>query len=243
VAPGYVSQEARKLENQRRKLSMELGRRANLQELADWMELPIQRIRRVRGKFLLRQKSFEDGVTWRTMSPDRRMRFDAVEDEENLDMIETYDPALKHHLADERAENPEKTLESERTRRAICVVLKTLSPNLETVIRMRFGLCDNEEGFTLDQIAEFFNLSRERIRQIESKALRHLRHPSRSAKLKPASESHLNFWDILPEKEKENEFTHWTGLLMHLSAHPKHIGATCNDCRKYIKFYKGKRNE
>jgi RNA polymerase primary sigma factor len=62
-------------------------------------------------------------------------------------------------------------------------VLKTLSPREEKVLKMRFGIDDGSER-TLEEVGQSFAVTRERIRQIESKALRKLRHPSRSRKLK-----------------------------------------------------------
>ena len=62
-------------------------------------------------------------------------------------------------------------------------VLKTLTPREEKVLRLRFGLEDGRQR-TLEEVGQQFNVTRERIRQIEAKALRKLRHPSRSKKLK-----------------------------------------------------------
>ena len=63
-------------------------------------------------------------------------------------------------------------------------VLKSLTPREELVLRMRFGVGEGSEH-TLEEVGRSFNVTRERIRQIESKALRKLRHPSRATKLKP----------------------------------------------------------
>ena len=63
-------------------------------------------------------------------------------------------------------------------------VLRTLTPREEQVLKMRFGVGDGSEH-TLEEVGRSFNVTRERIRQIESKALRKLRHPSRSKKLRP----------------------------------------------------------
>ena len=68
---------------------------------------------------------------------------------------------------------------SEQTRR----ILSTLTPREEKVLRMRFGIGE-ESDHTLEEVGKDFNVTRERIRQIEAKALRKLRHPSRSKKLK-----------------------------------------------------------
>ena len=67
-------------------------------------------------------------------------------------------------------------------------VLHTLTPREEQVIRMRFGIGDGSEH-TLEEVGQRFSVTRERIRQIEAKALRKLRHPSRSRKLKSFLES------------------------------------------------------
>jgi len=62
-------------------------------------------------------------------------------------------------------------------------VLRTLSPREEKIIRMRFGMDDGSEH-TMEEVGQSFDVTRERIRQIEAKALRKLRHPSRSGKLR-----------------------------------------------------------
>ena len=67
-------------------------------------------------------------------------------------------------------------------------VLKSLTPREEQVLKMRFGVGDGSEH-TLEEVGRSFNVTRERIRQIESKALRKLRHPSRSKKLRPFLET------------------------------------------------------
>ena len=73
---------------------------------------------------------------------------------------------------------------AEQTRK----VLKTLTPREEKVIKMRFGVGDGSEH-TLEEVGQSFAVTRERIRQIEAKALRKLRHPSRSKRLKSFMES------------------------------------------------------
>jgi RNA polymerase primary sigma factor len=70
-------------------------------------------------------------------------------------------------------------------------VLRTLTPREEKIVRMRFGMDDGSEH-TLEEVGQVFNVTRERIRQIEAKALRKLRHPSRSLKLKPLQENARN---------------------------------------------------
>ena len=67
-------------------------------------------------------------------------------------------------------------------------VLKTLTQREEEVLRMRFGVGDGAEH-TLEEVGRYFNVTRERIRQIESKALRKLRHPTRATRLRPFLDS------------------------------------------------------
>ncbi len=67
--------------------------------------------------------------------------------------------------------------------KALFEVLKTLTPREESVLKLRFGLVDGKQR-TLEEVGKQFNITRERIRQIEAKALRKLRHPARSRKLK-----------------------------------------------------------
>jgi len=85
-------------------------------------------------------------------------------------------------VEDKTAESPMKKVENESLSEAIKAAISTLSPNEQEILRMRFGL-DGEEPMSLQQIGKKFGLSKERIRQIEKKALRRLRHPSRSMKL------------------------------------------------------------
>ena len=90
---------------------------------------------------------------------------------------------LGHFISDEDAVSPVETLLakdlSQQTRR----VLSTLTPREEKVVRMRFGI-NEERVYTLEEIGDFFSVTRERIRQIEGKALRKLRHPLRGKSLK-----------------------------------------------------------
>ena len=73
----------------------------------------------------------------------------------------------------------------------IAHMLRTLSPREEKIIRMRFGMEDGSEH-TLEEVGRVFSVTRERIRQIEAKALRKLRHPSRSRKLRAFLETSAN---------------------------------------------------
>jgi RNA polymerase primary sigma factor len=84
--------------------------------------------------------------------------------------------------------SPVESVISTNLREQTSMVLNTLSPREELVLRMRFGVGEGSEH-TLEEVGRSFNVTRERIRQIESKALRKLRHPSRAAKLKPFLDS------------------------------------------------------
>ena len=77
----------------------------------------------------------------------------------------------------------EEIVVEEEMKQALNDVLETITPREEKVIRLRFGLDDGKER-TLEQVGNVFGVTRERIRQIEAKALRKLRHPSRSKKLR-----------------------------------------------------------
>lgn len=85
-------------------------------------------------------------------------------------------------VEDKTAESPMKKVEEESLKDAIQKVISTLSENEQEILKLRFGLGE-EEPMSLQQIGKKFGLSKERIRQIEKKALRRLRHPSRSMKL------------------------------------------------------------
>jgi RNA polymerase primary sigma factor len=90
---------------------------------------------------------------------------------------------LKDVIIDEKAASPFKTLENSEASYRIEQVLSSLTEREEKIIRMRFGIGVNSEH-TLEEVGKYFNLTRERIRQIEIKALKKLRHPARSRQLK-----------------------------------------------------------
>ena len=96
---------------------------------------------------------------------------------------EEEDSSLGDFVADENAEAPGKAADRAMVAQQINLALKSLTPREEKVIRLRFGLDDGRPR-TLEEVGKEFNVTRERIRQIEAKALRKLRHPSRSKKLR-----------------------------------------------------------
>ena len=91
--------------------------------------------------------------------------------------------ALEDFLNDPEATNPGQAVDQHLLRERISEVLRSLTPREREVIELRFGLRDGQPR-TLEEVARTYGITRERIRQIEAKALRKLRHPSRSRKLK-----------------------------------------------------------
>jgi RNA polymerase sigma factor (sigma-70 family) len=96
---------------------------------------------------------------------------------------EDEDSELGDFVIDQVSPTVEEIVVEEEMKQALNDVLETITPREEKVIRLRFGLDDGKER-TLEQVGNVFGVTRERIRQIEAKALRKLRHPSRSKKLR-----------------------------------------------------------
>jgi RNA polymerase primary sigma factor len=141
-----------------RALVQELGREPTNEELAEKMELPVQKIRRV-------MRVAQEPISLETPvgEEDESHLGDFIVDHANASPAEQ---VINLNLHEQTAE-----------------VLKSLSPREEKIIRLRFGLEDGSEH-TLEEVGQSFAVTRERIRQIEAKALRKLRHPSRSFRLK-----------------------------------------------------------
>jgi len=146
-----------------RQLVQTLGREPSAGEIARQMDIPEAKVRRVlkimRMTVSLETPIGDDGASHLS---------DLIEDRGNISPAES---AINVNLR-------------EQTER----VLRTLSPREEKILRMRFGMEDGSEH-TLEEVGHCFNVTRERIRQIEAKALRKLRHPSRSLRLKPLLEN------------------------------------------------------
>ncbi len=156
--PVHMIETINKLVRTSRHLVQELGREPQPEEIALKMDMPVDKIRKVL-KIAKEPISLETPV--------------GEEDDSHLgDFIE-----------DKKVINPSEAIVNlnlaEQTRKA----LSTLTPREERVLRMRFGIGE-ESDHTLEEVGQDFNVTRERIRQIEAKALRKLRHPSRSGKLK-----------------------------------------------------------
>jgi RNA polymerase primary sigma factor len=156
--PVHMIETINKLARTNRYLVQELGREPNPEEIAVKMDMPVEKVRKV-------LKIAKEPISLET----------PVGEEE--------DSHLGDFIEDKKVINPSEAIVNlnlaEQTRR----VLSTLTPREEKVLRMRFGIGE-ESDHTLEEVGQDFNVTRERIRQIEAKALRKLRHPSRSNKLK-----------------------------------------------------------
>ncbi len=156
--PVHMIETINKLVRTSRYLVQELGREPNPEEIAEKMDMPVDKVRKV-------LKIAKEPISLET----------PVGEEE--------DSHLGDFIEDKKVINPAEAIVNlnlaEQTRR----VLATLTPREEKVLRMRFGIGE-ESDHTLEEVGQDFNVTRERIRQIEAKALRKLRHPSRSSKLK-----------------------------------------------------------
>ena len=156
--PVHMIETINKLVRTSRYLVQELGREPMPEEIAAKMDMPVDKVRKV-------LKIAKEPISLET----------PVGEEE--------DSHLGDFIEDKKVINPAEAIVNlnlaEQTRR----VLATLTPREEKVLRMRFGIGE-ESDHTLEEVGQDFNVTRERIRQIEAKALRKLRHPSRSNKLK-----------------------------------------------------------
>jgi RNA polymerase primary sigma factor len=156
--PVHMIETINKLVRTQRLMQQELGREPSTEELARRLELPLQKVRKVL-RIAQEPISLETPV--------------GEEDESHLGDF----------LVDKRIGSPSDVVMNLNLREQTAEVLKTLSPREEKIVRMRFGLQDGSEH-TLEEVGQYFAVTRERIRQIEAKALRKLRHPSRSHRLK-----------------------------------------------------------
>ena len=141
-----------------RQLLQELGREPTPEEIAEEMNMPVERVREI-------LKIAQEPVSLET----------PIGEEE--------DSHLGDFIPDDDALEPAEAASFTLLKEQLVEVLKTLTPREEKVLRLRFGIEDGRTR-TLEEVGKEFNVTRERIRQIEAKALRKLRHPSRSKKLK-----------------------------------------------------------
>jgi len=157
--PVHMIETINKLTRTSRSLVQELGREPTAEEIGERMDLPASKVRRI-------MKIAQEPISLET----------PIGEEE--------DSHLGDFIEDKSAISPLEQVITTNLREQTGRVLKTLTPREELVLRMRFGVGDGSEH-TLEEVGRSFNVTRERIRQIESKALRKLRHPTRAVKLKP----------------------------------------------------------
>ena len=157
--PVHMIENINKLTRTSRSLVQELGREPTAEEIGAHMDLPASKVRKIM-KIAQAPISLETPVG---------------EDEESH---------LGDFIEDKTATSPIESVISANLREQTSNVLRTLTPREELVLRMRFGVGEGSEH-TLEEVGKSFNVTRERIRQIESKALRKLRQPTWAGKLKP----------------------------------------------------------
>ena len=156
--PVHMVETINRLVREQRILLQELGREPTLEELADRMGVSIERVSEI-------QKIAQDPVSLET----------PIGEEE--------DSHLGDFIEDDKTPTASDSVASTMLKEQIARVLDTLTPREEKVLRLRYGIDDGRPR-TLEEVGKEFNVTRERIRQIEAKALRKLRHPSRSKRLR-----------------------------------------------------------
>lgn len=156
--PVHMIETINKMVRTQRSLQQELGREPTTEELARKLELSVPKVRKV-------LRIAQEPISLETP---------VGEEEESH---------LGDFIVDKRVVSPSEAVINLNLREQTAEVLKTLSPREEKIIKMRFGLQDGSEH-TLEEVGQHFAVTRERIRQIEAKALRKLRHPSRSHRLR-----------------------------------------------------------
>ncbi|HVT44408.1 MAG TPA: RNA polymerase sigma factor RpoD [Thermoanaerobaculia bacterium] len=157
--PVHMIETINKLTRTSRSLVQELGREPSAEEIAKRMDMPVSKVRKI-------MKIAQEPISLETPIGEEEDSHlgDFIEDR---GVISPIDHVIVSNLKEQTSK-----------------VLRTLTPREEQVLKMRFGVGDGSEH-TLEEVGRSFNVTRERIRQIESKALRKLRHPSRSKKLRP----------------------------------------------------------
>ncbi|MBA8752452.1 RNA polymerase sigma factor RpoD [Wolbachia endosymbiont of Drosophila innubila] len=157
--PVHMVEIISKINRALRKMTHEMGREPTLEELSVELTMPLERIRKV-------MKIARDPVS--------------LEAPTGKDDSSTFGDCIE----DKRVSRPEDAAILADLRGITTNVLATLTPKEERILRMRFGLGKDGKEHTLEEVGKVFNVTRERIRQIEAKALRKLKHPSRARKLR-----------------------------------------------------------
>ena len=156
--PVHMIDRIRQLYRASHELEQKLGRQPTIEELAADVELPVKRV-----QWIMK-------VSWQPLSLES-----PVGDEE--------DSELGHFIEDEVSLTPMQSAYQSMLKDKLEEILSTLTPREARVLRLRFGL-DDGTMYTLEEVGQKFGLTRERIRQIEGRALRQLRHPKRARQLK-----------------------------------------------------------
>ena len=156
--PVHMIETINKLIRTQRQLVQEFGREPSSEEIGKRMDMPVAKVRKI-------QKIAQEPISLET----------PIGEEE--------DSHLGDFIEDKAVVSPSDAVINLNLKEQTASVLKSLTPREEKVIKMRFGLDDGSEH-TLEEVGQSFAVTRERIRQIEAKALRKLRHPSRSRKLR-----------------------------------------------------------
>ena len=156
--PVHMVETINKQSRATRQLLQRLGREPSAEEIAEYMGCSVEKVREI-------QKIAQDPVSLET----------PIGEEE--------DSHLGDFLEDDKAMSPSEVAEGKMLKEQLFQVLNTLTPREQKVLRLRYGL-DDSHPRTLEEVGREFNVTRERIRQIEAKALRKLRHPNRLKKLR-----------------------------------------------------------
>ena len=161
--PVHMIETINKLVRTQRHLVQEMGREPTPEEIAEKMEIPVDKVRKI-------QKIAKEPISLET----------PIGEEE--------DSHLGDFIEDKNIASPADNVITNSLEETTRKVLATLTPREERVLRMRFGIGEQTDH-TLEEVGQDFEVTRERIRQIEAKALRKLRHPSRSKRLRAFIES------------------------------------------------------
>ncbi|MCX5658655.1 MAG: sigma-70 family RNA polymerase sigma factor, partial [Planctomycetota bacterium] len=155
--PVHMIETMSKLRNIAKNLLQSLGREPTIEEIADVAKMPVAEARRVMK------------ISRHPISLDRPVG-------------ESEDSYFGDFIEDDRVDNPSDTATSEMLRSRIEQVLKTLTYREREIIKLRYGIGDGYT-YTLEEVGRIFKVTRERVRQVEAKAIRKLQHPVRSRKL------------------------------------------------------------